>query len=139
MNKKDGGCQCGAIKYSCVGEPINSVFCYCKECQLLTGSDKWSGLWFPKDKLEFIKGTPSVTTRKGDSGKDIHRMYCSECEVTVCAEVTVGNFYSVSTSTLNENNTVKPAMLIYTASAPEWAVFPKGVPKFDILPPNLGG
>jgi hypothetical protein len=30
-------------------------------------------------------------------------------------------------------------MAIYTASAPKWAVFPEGVPKFDILPPEMSG
>jgi len=29
-------------------------------------------------------------------------------------------------------------LAIYAASAPGWALFPEGVPKFDILPPDLG-
>lgn len=53
-------------------------------------------------------------------------------------EVTVGNFYSVAASTLNDSNEFSPQMAIYTSSAPKWAVFPDGVPKYDILPPGLG-
>jgi hypothetical protein len=78
-------------------------------------------------------------TRKGDSGKDMNHLFCGECGVAVCAEVTVGNFYSVAVSTLDGGTDISPSMLIYTASAPSWAVFPEGVPKFDILSPDLGG
>ena len=40
MTVKNGSYGCGALKYSVEGEAINSVFCYCKECQVHTGSDK---------------------------------------------------------------------------------------------------
>lgn len=139
MSTQEGGCKCGAVKYSCSGKPINSAFCYCTECQNLTGTDKWFGIWFPKDSFTFTKGTPSVLTRKGDSGQDMHQMSCNECGEILCAEVTVGNFYSVSASTLNNNKIHTPAMLIYTSSAPEGVVFPENVPNFKILPPHLGG
>ncbi len=139
METHCGSCACGAIEYSFSGAPINSAFCYCKECQVHTGSDKWFGLWVPKDKLTFTKGTPASFTRQGDSGKPLHHLFCSSCATTLCAEVTVGNFYSVAAATLDDNQDFRPNMLIYTASAPAWAVFPEGVPKFDVLPPGLGG
>ena len=57
----------------------------------------------------------------------------------IAAEVTVGQFYSVGVSTLDENSDIRPSMAIYTASAPPWANYPENVPKFDILPPGMGG
>lgn len=69
MEKYEGSCACGTIRYFFEGEPINSAFCYCKECQVHTGSDKWFVLWVPKDKFSLTKGSPSPFTRKGDSGK----------------------------------------------------------------------
>ncbi|MCF6202505.1 MAG: GFA family protein [Methylococcaceae bacterium] len=138
MKKYEGKCGCGNIEYDFEGEPINSAFCYCRECQTHTGSDKWFGLWVPLDKLNFTKGTPSTYTRIGDSGKDISLKFCSKCATALCAEVTVGNFYSVAASTIISPNKFTPQMLIYTASAPNWAVFPEGVLKFDVLPPGMG-
>ena len=138
MSVRKGSCGCGRLQYSVEGEPINSLFCYCKECQILTGSDKWFGVWIPKDNFKIVSGRPVVFTRKGDSGKEMNYLFCEKCGVTICAEVTVGNFYSVAVPTFNNSNDFVPAMAIYTASAPDWAVFPEGVPKFDILPPNLG-
>jgi len=137
MSVKNGSCGCGNLKYSVEGEPINSMFCYCKACQITTGSDKWFGAWIPKDNFKIVSGSPVIFTRKGDSGSDMNYLFCEKCGVTICAEVTIGNFYSVAVSTLDDSKGIAPTMAIYTASAPSWAVFPEGVPRFEILPPDL--
>lgn len=138
MEKHFGTCRCGGIEFYFDGEPINSIFCYCKECQALTSSDKWFGLWVPKDNFKYTKGSPSRYTRTGASGKPVHYQFCGTCSMALCAEVIAGNFYSVSAASL-KNNTFSPRMAIYASSAAPWATFPKGVPKFDILPPGMGG
>ena len=84
------------------------------------------------------KGIPTIFTRIGSSGKDLNHMFCEQCSVTMCIEVTAGKFYSISVPTLDNDADIKPSMAIYAASAPSWAVFPEGVPKFDILSPNFG-
>jgi hypothetical protein len=137
MEKYEGSCACGTIRYFFEGDPINSAFCYCKECQVHTGSDKWFVLWVPKDKFSFTKGSPSSFTRKGDSGENVNYQFCGACGTTLCAEITAGDFYSVAASTLAGNKNLSPKMAIYTASAPNWAVFPEGVPKFAALPPDF--
>lgn len=139
MTIRNGSCGCGDLKYSVEGEPINTVFCYCKECQVHTGSDKWFGAWFAKGRFKITSGKPSIYTRKGNSGKDMHHLFCAHCAVMVAAEVTAGNFYSVGVSTLECIEGIKPLMAIYTQSAPSWAVYPEGVPRFDTLPPSMGG
>lgn len=138
MKKHIGGCRCGEIEYYFDKDPINSIFCYCKECQTLTGSDKWFGLWVAKENFKITKGTPLTYTRSGDSGNEVHYQFCGTCSTVVCAEVTAGNFYSVSATTLRSNDFM-PKMSIYTSSAPSWAIFPEYVPGFDILPPGMGG
>ena len=132
-----GSCACGNIGCELKDEPINQVFCYCTECQITTGTDKWFGLWFPIAQLEFPKGTPHIYTRKGSSGKDIYFNYCGDCGTTVCGEFTAGGFYSVAAATIHGNEEYFPKMCIYTKSAPKWAVFPKEVPQFETLPPEF--
>jgi len=139
MEKNIGSCSCGAVEYRFVDEPLNSIFCYCRECQKTTGTDKWAGFWVPTEKFNFTKGIPKVFTRLGDSGKNVNINFCEDCGTTLCAEVTVANFYSVAASTLNDSNSFSPKMAIYTSSAPNWAILPEGIPKFDILPPGMGG
>lgn len=137
MERHVGSCRCGDIEFCFYNDPINSIFCYCRECQALTGSDKWFGLWVSKDNFKLTKGTPSSYTRVGDSGKEVNYLFCDTCSTALCAEVTAGDFYSVSATSLG-NNKFTPKMSIYVSSAPSWATFPNDVPKFEILPPGMG-
>lgn len=91
----------------------------------------------PVDNLKFTSREPRVFTRKGSSGKDIHFNFCKDCGTNLCGEFTAGNFYSVAASTIKENEKFYPKMAIYTKSAPTWAVYPDGVPRFDDLPPQF--
>lgn len=132
-------CTCGELEVSCEGEPINSVFCYCPACQRLTNSDKWFGVWYPESAVKITQGNPSVFIRKGDSGKNMEHMFCGACGTTLAAYCEAGNFYSIAASCLEKNQDMLPKMLIYTAQAASWANFPEGIPKFEILPPGMGG
>lgn len=134
-----GRCNCGALTFSCSGSPINAVFCYCKACQRHTTSDKFFGLWFPKDQFHITKGKPITFNRLGDSGKNVVMHFCETCGCDIAGFIEVGNFYSVAAAALDNNEALRPKMLIYTDHAKPWAVYPENVPKYKILPPELGG
>lgn len=138
MTIYQGQCNCGKTTIACEGEPINRVFCYCSSCQGLAGSDKWFGLWFSPDAVSFPAEQPQTYTRGGGSGKNMVHHFCNDCGGQLAAFCEIGQFYSVSGSAISEHD-FRPNMLIYTAHAPKWAVFPDDVPKFDILPPEMGG
>lgn len=132
-----GGCACGSIEYRFKGKPVNSVFCYCKHCQLATGSDKWFGLWVLSENFSFTKGSPSTYIRLGDSGEEVIYHFCNNCGTPLCGEVKTGGFYSVSASTVREENSFRPRMAIYVSSAPRWAIFPERARKYDTLPESM--
>ncbi len=131
----EGKCACGEVHYKFDGEPINTVFCYCIECQLHTGSDKFFGVWVANNKFKITKGVPGTYTRIGDSGKKVNYRFCKNCATNLYTEVTFANIVSIAATTLINSDALKPNMVIYTSSAPPWAVFPEGVPRFDKSPP----
>ncbi len=130
----NGECSCGQIRITFAGDPMNAVFCYCIDCQRDTGSDKWFGLWVAADNFAFTRGEPQTFTRRGASGKPVHKKFCGSCGTTLCSEITAGGFYTVAASILDQKNDFAPRMAIYTASAVDWAVYPQGVPKFETFP-----
>ena len=87
MEKYIGNCSCGDIEFCFDNDPINSIFCYCKACQALTGSDKWFGLWVPRDNFKFTKGTALSHTRVGDSGKEVNYYFCGTNQTALLEEV----------------------------------------------------
>lgn len=134
-----GQCACGKVSFEITGEPINAAFCYCTDCQLHTNSDKWFGLWVNEEDLRFTELQPETYVRKGQSGMDMVHHFCGDCGVTLAIFVEVAGFYSVAANTLANKERYRPEMLIYTKNAAPWAVYPQGVPKFDILPPEMMG
>ena len=136
--KKYGRCSCGEIEYSYEGDPINIVFCYCKECQIHTGSDKFFAFWVPKKNFKLEKGDPAIFIRQGDSGKPVHHHFCRNCGVTAYIDVLAVDLVSIAAVTLDNSDSLVPKMAIYTTSAPKWAIFPENIHLFEKLPPGLG-
>ncbi len=135
---RKGSCQCGQVRFEFSGDPINQVFCYCTDCQLRTGSDKWFGIWVPSGNFTFIGETePMVYTTQDDAGNDINCHTCPNCGVSLSVEFTSAGFHTVAASSIEDNNEFKPQLAIFTASAPTWAILPSDIPLFDKLPPDM--
>lgn len=135
---RNGGCQCGKVRYQVTGEPINQLFCYCNDSQKRTGGDKWFGVWYSYDNFKFTGIETKVYSRKGDSGHMVHNHYCPEGGVTVCADITIGKFFTINGPSFDDGEQLSPKMAIFTASAQKWAVLPSDIPVFDKFPENMG-
>ena len=98
--ERNGNCSCGKVKFCVQGEPINAVFCYCKECQVATGSDKYYGVWFKPNQFTLLQGNVKEFNRKSDSGDEITFIFCESCGTTVCG------------ATLDNTNGIEPKMAI---------------------------
>ena len=112
------------------------MFCYCTDCQTRTGGDKWFGLWIPHANFSFVAGKgPATHSRVGGSGQPVHHHFCPHCGVNICADITAGQFYTVTATSIDGGWPNKPKAAIYTAAAPDWAVLPTDIPVYDGLPP----
>ena len=128
--ERNGTCSCGKVKFCVQGEPINAVFCYCKECQVATGSDRLYGVWFKPDKFTLIQDSLKEFNRNSDSGGEVTFKFCESCGTTVCGDSTCG-IVTVAGATLDNTNGIEPKMAIFTKSAPKWALLPTDIPCFE--------
>ena len=69
MSINFGRCDCGNIEYEFQDNPINTVFCYCKTCQLHTNSDKWFGVGYRLINLKLLKALLQVLQQLAIQGK----------------------------------------------------------------------
>ena len=76
---REGGCQCGEVRYQLEGEPLALVVCHCTACQRQSGSAFGMSLIVPKDAFHLVAGAPKNFTRSADSGRSVRCMFCPSC------------------------------------------------------------
>jgi len=125
-----GGCACGAIRYTCVREPVAMINCHCKDCQLSSGAPFASGIIVMTADLEII-GMPKTYAVRVNSGGLTTRSFCPNCGTPL---FTQSEAYSQVTSirfpSLDDASNFKPALDIYTASAQKWVCLDPIIPHF---------
>jgi len=116
----EGGCLCGAVRYSCDADPMATVLCHCTTCQKLGGGAYSVNVVLPKGSLT-VKGTPAVFSDTGDSGKTVQRMFCATCGSPISSQPeAVDSITVLKAGSLDDTGWLKPTMEIYCDSAQDW-------------------
>jgi hypothetical protein len=69
----EGGCRCGAVRYTLIGEPYLAGLCHCTECRKETGSPF---LYFADWKIDQFSSEGEYKTFEG-------RSFCAQCGSTL--------------------------------------------------------
>ena len=115
----EGGCHCGAVRYSCSQEPTTVVNCHCGDCQKIAGSPFITGVLVPEDSVK-VSGELKGYKVEADSGNNITRKFCPICGTRVLVELEGGIGVGVSYTTLDDSSWLEPALEFYTSRAQPW-------------------
>ena len=130
----EGGCHCGSIRYTCSEAPEFTFFCHCNDCQKTTGSPFSVELMIPASAID-IQGDLGTYTVTSDSGKQVHRRFCSRCGSGVYLECDADPGYVfLKAGTLDDANWVKPDMHIFTAARQPWIHLGDTLPQYEKAP-----
>ena len=83
MQKRTGGCLCGAVRFEVKGDPEMFHACHCRNCQLMTGSAFAICLYFPEQDITITSGDLTTFVRSCDSGRTIDIHFCKTCGSTI--------------------------------------------------------
>jgi hypothetical protein len=135
---RTGGCLCGAVRYSVSAEPMATRVCWCRDCQFLAAGSGTVNVVFPTDAVS-ITGPLRNFVKLADSGNRMHRQFCEKCgtPVTSAAE-SRPHLLILRAGTLDDPNSVQPALTIWTDSAPTWACINESLPRAPKQPPPAG-
>jgi len=131
----DGGCLCGAIRYTLRGPALFVSQCCCRDCQKATGTGHTTIVGVHRDQLQIKLGTPKTYTSKGASGGDVVRHFCAECGGRLYTSGTLpGEVVMVQAGSLDDPNRISPESVIYVKDALAWDRFDAALPRFQGLP-----
>lgn len=73
-----GGCLCGAVRYTLTARPLALNACHCTDCQKLTGATNFLVVMAPYDGFSFTGETQSYV-KTADSGRQLDIRRCPDC------------------------------------------------------------
>ena len=79
---REGGCLCGAIRFTAEGAPKWTSYCHCQSCRRHTGAPVSAYAGFEKDKVRFITDAPAYYV----SSPGVRRGFCPRCGSTLSYE-----------------------------------------------------
>lgn len=129
---REGGCSCGAVRYSLASEPMFVHCCHCLNCQRQTGSAFAINVLIEAGSVEIVAGDPRPVGVPRDDGSTQRIFRCPACQVAVYSEYTRPQVWFVRAGTLDDPSQVSPDVHIYTRSKRDWIALPESVPAFEV-------
>ncbi len=131
----EGGCSCGAVRYTLASRPMFVNCCHCLDCQNQTGSAFAINALMETDRIAITSGADQIQIVEMPSpsgrGHDIHR--CAKCEVALWSNYGRRTYLRfVRVATLDDPHAIEPDAHIFTRTKVPWVQIPEGVRSFDI-------
>ncbi|MCV2866592.1 GFA family protein [Albidovulum sediminicola] len=131
MEKHNGGCYCGAVRFQITGLPLWSGHCHCRSCQQALGGAFVTWAKVAAKDFDVTKGV--IKTIRKTPG--IARGFCGDCGTTLTysAETEVaGQDWSAdawfAAATLDDPSIVEPKAHVFVSHQQPWIKLADGLP-----------
>jgi hypothetical protein len=131
MDRLEGGCACGAVRYRLESAPMFVHCCHCRDCQRQTGSAFVLNALIETDRITLLAGDPEPVPVPTDSGRPHDIWRCPACRTALWSNYSGrAQLRFVRVGTLDDPKALPPDVHIYTRSKLPWIELPAGVPAF---------
>jgi hypothetical protein len=123
MRYLEGGCSCGAVRFTLDGA-LWILACHCNVCKKRTGSAFGISVVVDEHMVRSASGATKTFVRRGESGKAVHYEFCPECGTTIRWRVElIPNRHVYAAGALDDPTTIEIVAEMYIAEALPWALF----------------
>ena len=130
----NGGCYCGAIRYTSEGEPQASLQCHCRECQYITGGNPNVLMVLPLEGFKYTQGEPQ-SFKRTDIENAVTRYFCGICGTAIGTRTpTRPNSMILKVGTFDDPSVFKPKIAIFTSDKQDFHHIGEGVVAFERRP-----
>lgn len=135
MIAREGGCQCGTVRYRIHGEPLVVSACHCDQCRRQSGSAFGMTIIFQRDDVSMLGGSLKSFERSSDSANKVTCYFCGDCGTRIyhALERSPGTI-NIKPGTLDDSSDVTPALHIWVSKKRGWVTLPDDVPQFEEQP-----
>ena len=113
---KTGSCLCGDVSFTYKSEPGMFLMCHCTDCQKSTGSPVASIIIVPEDDFSVNGSTSSY-----ECEAKVTRSFCKICGSQIFSRIeSAPGVVAIKTGVLDEQPNIKPNLVCWTKSKPNW-------------------
>ena len=131
----EGGCYCGALRFSVEGAPLFKGQCHCRECQYISGGHPNAVMGMPAASFQYTKGEPKLFKRS-DLPNPVTREFCALCGTHILARSSgLPGAVLLKVGTFDDPSVYgAPQMVIFTIDKQTFHHVPEGVMTFERAP-----
>lgn len=130
-----GGCLCGAVRFEVDGPAIGAGFCYCRDCQKVSGGMPAAVAVFARSGYRLTAGPPAVHQATAESGGQVTRMFCAKCGTHLSAyNEKHPEMLPIKVGTIDQPFDFEPSANLWTRSALTWHPLDRSAPSFPTQP-----
>lgn len=125
----NGQCLCGQVHFAIEAEPVGARMCWCRDCQYIASGSPTVNVLFPEEAVTWT-GEISTLRRIADSGNTVERGFCPACGSQLYSRTVepAGMPMRIRAGTLDAPDLLAPQAIIWTDSAPAWALLDPAIP-----------
>ena len=130
--RREGGCQCGHIRYVAVGEPVLAAICHSTMCRKANSAPVVAWAMFPSSQVTFTQ----AAVKQYVSSAEAQRGFCSECGTQICFTANfLPDLVDIALGSLDEPEAIAPTMHFWHSEHLSWMKFADELPVYSELPP----
>lgn len=138
LEKFEGRCQCGQVRYRVTGETVALFACHCTECQRQSASAFGMALWLRNHSKTVLEGELRAWVRATPTGRQLVCEFCARCGTRVFHQMKdQPDIMSIKPGSLDAMLDLEPVAHLWTSSARSWVHVPEGVLSFPENPPSF--
>jgi hypothetical protein len=131
-DRRQGGCQCGAVRYEISGRPLMTAICHCTLCRRANAAPAVAWAMFHDRQVRFIKGTPATYA----SSAEAQRSFCAACGSQIAFTASyIPGLIDITVGSLDHPETMAPTLHYWEAKRLPWLRLGDDLPKYPELPP----
>ncbi len=133
--KIEGGCYCGAVRYTAESDPLFKGQCHCRECQYISGGSPNMVMGMKEAGFAYTQGAAKAFIRK-DLETPVTREFCPACGTHLLSRApSVPGAVLLKVGTFDDPSLFgMPQMAIFTIDKQSFHHVPEGVPTFERTP-----